>query len=162
MASSGASEVGPQRGWWLEDAVPGAVLRHPGGRTVGPAAHVWLAWVTHNVSPVHGNADAASRSEWGEPLVLGMLTAAIVIGLAQPATPPPELGTLDCSDGWSSIRLTGTVVAGDTLSAESEIVAVTAAPGASSGRVQRTVRGRNQRGEVVALIEEERAIASHG
>ncbi|CAN5655394.1 MaoC family dehydratase [soil metagenome] len=158
MASSGAFEVAGQRGWWLEDAVPGAVLRHPGGRTVGPAEHVWLAWVTHNVSPVHGNADAASRSEWGEPLVLGMLTAAVVIGLAQPATPPPELGTLGWSDGWSSIRLTGIVVAGDTLSAESEIVAVTAAPGASSGRVQRTVRGRNQRGELVALIEDEREV----
>ena len=150
MASFGGFEVAGQRGWWLEDAAPGTVLRHPGGRTIGPAEHVWLAWVTHNVSPVHGNADAASRSEWGEPLVLGMLTAAIVIGLAQPATPPPELGTLGWSDGWSSIRLTGTVVAGDTLTAESEIVEVTAAARGS--------RGRNQRGEVVAIIEEEREV----
>jgi acyl dehydratase len=159
MASSRASELGAQRGWWLEDAVPGTVLRHPGGRTVGAAEHVWLAWVTHNVSDIHGNADAASRGAWGEPLVLGMLTAAIVIGLAQPATPPPEHGTLGWSDGWSSIRLVGPVVAGDTLTAESKILAVASSPDGLGGRVRRTVSGRNQRGEVVALIEEARDVA---
>ena len=28
---------------------PGGTLRHPGGRTIDEAEHVWLAWVTHNV-----------------------------------------------------------------------------------------------------------------
>jgi acyl dehydratase len=149
---------GAQRGWWLEDAVPGAVLRHPGGRTIGPAEHVWLAWVTHNVSGVHGNADAAARTEWGQPLVLGMLTAAIVIGLASPATPEAEHGTLGSSDGWASIRLAGPVLPGDTLSAESEVLTVDRRPGATHGRVRRTIRGRNQRGEVVAIVEEERSV----
>lgn len=158
MASSRDSEAAAQRGWWLEEAVPGTLLQHPGGRTIGAAEHVWLAWVTHNVSPVHGNADAASRSEWGEPLVLGMLTAAIVIGLAQPATPAPQQGTLGWSDGWSAIRLTGPVVPGDTLTAQSAILAVAHSADGLSGRVRRTISGRNQRGEVVARIEEERAV----
>jgi itaconyl-CoA hydratase len=149
---------GEQRGWWLEDAVPGTVLSHPGGRTIGSAEHVWLAWVTHNVSGVHGDADAASRTEWGQPLVLGMLTAAIVIGLASPATPVPERGTIGWADGWSSIRLAGPVLAGDTLTAESEVLSVEAAPGTAHGRVRRTIRGRNQRGEVVTLIEEVRSV----
>ena len=96
-ASDGGGHRAPaagQRGWWLEDAVPGTVLRHPGGRTIGSAEHVWLAWITHNVSDVHGNAHAAARNEWGQPLVLGMLTAAIVIGLA--ARPPltPDRGAI--------------------------------------------------------------------
>ncbi len=166
MGASRASEaarddlpLGGQRGWWLEDAVPGTVLRHPGGRTIGTAEHVWLAWVTHNISGVHGNADAAARTDWGQPLVLGMLTAAIVIGLASPATPEPEQGTAGWDDGWRSIRLAGPVLAGDTVTAESDVLAVDAEQGAALGRVHRTIRGRNQRGDVVVVIEEERAVA---
>jgi acyl dehydratase len=154
------SEPGGQRGWWLEDAVPGSVLQHPGGRTIDEAEHVWLAWVTHNLSDIHGDAHAASRRDWGRPLVLGMLTAAIVIGLASPATPPPEDAATGLTDGWSSIRLTGLVFAGDTLRAESSIHAVDASPDGRSGRVRRTIRGRNQRGDIVAVIEEERGIPS--
>jgi acyl dehydratase len=149
---------GGQRGWWLEDAVAGTVLRHPGGRTIDEGEHVWLAWVTHNLSDIHGDAHAAARSEWGRPLVLGVLTAAIVIGLAAPATPAPDLGPAGLADGWSAIRLTGLVFAGDTLRAESVVHAVEAAPVARLGRVRRTIRGRNQRGDVVALIDEERAV----
>ena len=120
--------AGAQRGWWLEDAVPGTILRHPGGRTIGPDEHVWLAWVTHNISGVHGNADAATRTEWGQPLVLGMLTAAVVIGLASPATPEPDQAAIGWDDGWSSIRLAAPVLAGDTLTAESEIARARGGP----------------------------------
>jgi acyl dehydratase len=147
-----------QRGWWLEDAIAGTVLRHPGGRTIGATEHVWLAWITHNISDIHGDAHAASRSEWGQPLVLGMLTAAIVIGLASPATPDARDGAIGMAEGWSSIRLTGVVVAGDTLVSESAIHAVESDPSARAGRVRRTIRGRNQLGEVVAVIEEERGV----
>jgi acyl dehydratase len=156
------AEAGGQRGWFLEDAVPGTTLHHPGGRTIDDAEHVWLAWVTDNVSDVHGNVDAAGRSPWGRPLVLGALSAAIVIGLAAPGSPEPELGATGWSDGWSSIRLSGPVVSGDTLRAESSIHDVTTGVGARTGRVRRTITGRNQRGEVVATIEEEREIARRG
>lgn len=155
-----ASEVtGSQRGWWLEDATPGHVLRHPGGRTIGEAEHLWLAWITHNVSDLHGDAHAAGRTLWGRPLVLGMLTAAIVIGLAEPGTPTSEHGSLGLFDGWTSILLTAAVSPGDTLRAESQIAAVRAAPGEASGRVRRTIRGYDQRGNVVAVIDEDRQVS---
>jgi acyl dehydratase len=156
----GAVLAGGQRGWWLEDAVPGSILRHPGGRTIGAAEHVWLAWVTHNRSDVHGDAAAAQRSEWGEPLVLGLLTAAIVIGLAGPGTPQPEHAGRVVADGWRSIRLVAPVRPGDTLRAESAFEAVVAEPASPLGRVRRTIRGYDQRGHVVAVIEEERAVPS--
>lgn len=155
----GSGPPGVQRGWFLEDAVPGGTLHHPGGRTLDEADHVWLAWISQNASDVHGNADAASRSPWGQPIVLGALTVAIVIGLAAPGVPEPALGATGALDGWLSIRLTATVLPGDTVRAESTIHAVTAAPGAPTGRVRRTIRGVNQRGEVVAEIEEEREVA---
>ena len=162
---AGPSSPGPapgQRGWFLEDAIPGTTLRHPGGRTIDKAEHVWLAWITNNVSDIHGNADAASRATWGQPIVLGALSAAVVIGLAAPGVGPPEVGTAGWSDGWTSVRLTATVLPGDTLYAESAIHAVTVEPGARTGRVRRTIIGRNQRGEAVAQVEEEREVACRG
>lgn len=156
-----ASEPGPSAaGWYLEDAVPGTVLVHPHGRTIDEAEHVWLAWLTDNVSDVHGNADAASRAAWGQPIVLGALTASIVIGLAAPgAGDAATAGTAGWSDGWISIRLSGPVVAGDTIRAESVIHARIPARGAPTGRVRRTIIGRNQRGEVIARIEDSREVA---
>jgi acyl dehydratase len=165
MASSmtsdppGAGPPGSQRGWWLEDARPGRILRHPGGRTIGEAEHVWLAWVTHNVGDLHGDAQAARRSGWAGPVVLGMLSVAIVIGLAEPAVPPPALAGLGLSRGWRSIRLTAAVSPGDTLRAESEIAAIRPSPGGATGHVHRTIRGYDQRDTVVAVIDEEREVS---
>lgn len=156
-----ASEPGPSAaGWFLEDAVPGTVLLHPHGRTIDEAEHVWLAWITDNVSDVHGNADAASRTPWGQPIVLGALTAAIVIGLAAPAAgDAATTGTAGWDDGWISIRLTGAVVPGDTIRAESIVHARIPRTGPATGRVRRTIIGRNQRDEVIATIEESREVA---
>jgi itaconyl-CoA hydratase len=150
--------AGGSRGWWFEDAVPGQLIRHPGGRTIGDAEHVWLAWVTHNVSDVHGNADAASSTVWGQPLVLGMLSVAIVIGLAQPAMGPSDTAAIGHDAGWSAIKLERPVLAGDTLRAESLIERVEAVEAAPYGRVERTILGRKQDGSVVVRVSEQRDI----
>lgn len=134
--------------------MPGTVIRHPHGRTLDEADHVWLAWVTHNVSDVHGDRHAAARGPFGEPLVLGALTAAIVIGLAEPATCDPAHAAVTRTHGWRAIRLSGPVRAGDTLRAESRIEAVRPGPVPALGLVTRTIRGLDQSGRVVAVIEE--------
>jgi acyl dehydratase len=151
--------TGAQRGWWLDDAVAGGTIVHPGGRTIGAAEHVWLAWLTFNASDIHGNADAAARGEWGQPLVLGALTAAIVIGLAEPATPPPELAAAGLAHGWHAITLERAVVAGDTIRAVSQVEAVEAVSGGEMGRVRRTISGLDQHHRVVARVREERLVA---
>ena len=141
-------------GWWLEDAVPGTVLRHRGGRTIDAAEHVLLAWMTDNQSDVHGNVDRASRGAFGGAVVLGALSVAIVVGLAGPAAPRPERIARSLPTGWRRIALVGAVVPGDTLSAESEVTAVTPDTDGAGGTVERTVVGRNQRGEAVVRIDE--------
>lgn len=141
--------------------MPGTLIRHPGGRTIDESEHVWLAWITQNASDVHGNADAAARGEWGGQLVLGVLSVAIVLGLSAPAAGPAEVsGTAGWADGWRSVRLTATVVPGDTLRAESAIHSRRAVAGEPTGCVRRTVRGLNQRGELVVEVEEEREVPS--
>ena len=145
-------------GWTLADAIPGRTLRHPGGRTIGEAEHVWLAWLTHNISDVHGNADAAARSAWGQPLVLGMITAAIVIGLAEPATGPPATAMLSLGGGWDGITLEHPVLVGSTLSAESYFEQVDMKAGRAEAHVKRTIVGRDQTGAVVVRILETRRL----
>jgi acyl dehydratase len=125
------------------------VIDHPGGRTIDQAEHVWLAWISDNASDVHGNADRAARGVFGQPVVLGALTVAIVAGLAAPATGSPTDPASVAPPGWRSIRLGKPVVPGDTLTARSTIHDV------RDRRVRRTIEGRNQRGEVVATIEED-------
>ncbi len=153
-ASAGRHVPGAQAGWWLEDAVPGRVIAHAHGRTIDEAEHVWLAWVTDNVSDVHGNAHQAAHGAFGQPVVLGALTVAIVIGLAEPATADAQSVAGSLPAGWRSIVLRGPVVPGDTLRAESRITAATRASGASSGIVSRVITGYNQRHEIVAVIDE--------
>jgi acyl dehydratase len=146
--------AGADTGWWLEDAVPGTLIRHPHGRTIEETEHVWLAWVTHNLSDVHGDAHATARGPFGGPLVLGALAVAIVIGLAEPAVADPDLAVATQLAGWRSIRLVGPVRPGDTLRAESRIESVRDAQRAGLGLVTRTIVGLGRSGTPVVEVEE--------
>jgi acyl dehydratase len=144
--------------WWFDDAEVGTTIHHRGGRTIGRDEHVLLAWITNNASDVHGNADAAARTEFGQAIVLGALTVAIVIGLAEPAEwPPAELARYRPL-GWRSIRLTGLVLPGDTLRAESVILGAEPFADRRGGLVRRVIVGRTQAGTEVVRVEEERAV----
>jgi acyl dehydratase len=145
-----------QRGWWLEDAMVGGTIVHPGGRTITADEHPRLAWLTNNASDVHGDAHRAARGPFGQPLVLGALSVAVVVGLAEPATAPPADARSAVPDGWSSIILAGVVLAGDSLTATSQVEAVTVDDDRRGGRVRRLIEGRNQRGEVVVRIHDDR------
>lgn len=145
---------GADDGWYFEDALPGAVLRHPHGRTIGAGEHVWLAWVSDNASDLHGNADRASRGAYGGPVVLGALSVAIVAGLAAPAGGSPGTWTMARLTGWHRIQLRRPVVPGDTLRSESRIVGSVGAVERDGGFVRRTIAGLDQRGETVLVIDE--------
>ncbi|GAC1513377.1 MAG: hypothetical protein NVS1B3_17770 [Candidatus Dormibacteraceae bacterium] len=144
--------------WSFDDASAGSTIQHWGGRTIGADEHVWLAWISNNASDLHGNADAAGHTEFGRAVVLGALTVAIVIGLAEPVAWPAKDVAFYRPLGWSSIRLTGLVVPGDTLRAESLILDAAPFAGGRGGLVRRVVVGRTQAGTVVCRVEEERAV----
>lgn len=115
--------------------------------------HARLAWLTDNASDVHGDAHRASTGAFGGPVVLGALSAAIVIGLAGAATGLPADLPGKLPGGWRRITLGGLVRPGDTLYATSTVHATRRT--AAGGLVERTIEGRNQRDEVVVVIEEE-------
>ena len=145
------------RGRFLEDFRVGDVYRHPHGRTVSEADNTWFTLLTSNTQQIHVNADYASRTEFGRPLVVSTLTLAIVTGLSVADVSQNAVANL----GWNDVRLTAPVFAGDTLYASSEVLEVRPSrsrPGQGIVRVR--TQGTNQRGETV--IQFERAILVHG
>jgi len=149
---------GAAQGWCFEDARPGTTIIHPRGRTIGADEHVWLALMTNNASDIHANADFAKGTPFGRAMVLGALTVAIVVALAEPLEWPPGDAARGRPRGWISIRLARAVEAGDTIVSVSTILSASPGEDGRGGRVQRRIVGRNQRAEDVAIIEEEREI----
>lgn len=140
-------------GWegrFLEDFVVGDVYRHPQGRTISETDNTWFTLLTSNTHQIHVNADYASRTEFGRPLVVSTLTLAIVTGLSVVDVSQNAVANL----GWTDVRLTAPVFAGDTLYAQSEVLEVR--PSRSrpeQGIVRVRTHGFNQRNETVIVFE---------
>ncbi len=128
-------------------------MRHRGGRTVAADEHARLAWLTNNASDVHGDTHRAGEGPFGQPIVLGALSVAIVAGLAAPAAPPPGRAGKAIAIGWRRISLGRPVLAGDTLRASSSVASRTN-PVDGGGFVERVVTGWNQHDQPVVVFEE--------
>ncbi len=143
-------------GWegrFLEDFQVGDVYRHAHGRTVTQTDNTWFTLLTNNTHDVHFNADYASRTEFGKPLVNSTLTLAIVTGLSVEDVSRNAVANL----GWDGVRLPAPVFAGDTIYAESEVLEVRPSrsrPGQGIVRVR--TRGYNQHD--VTILEFERTV----
>jgi len=157
--SSDATGDGTRRvvtGWegrYLEDFQVGDVYRHSHGRTITQTDNTWFTLLTNNTHDIHYNADYASRTEFGKPLVDSTLTLAIVTGLSVEDVSRNAVANL----GWEDVRLTAPVFAGDTIYAESEVLAVRPSksrPGQGIVRVH--TRGFNQ--DDVTVLEFERVV----
>jgi len=134
------------RGRFLEDFAVGDTYRSRLGRTINEADNTWFTLLTMNTNQMHFNREFAAQTEFKAPLVVSTLTLAIVLGLSVSDTSENAVANL----GWSEIRLPSPVFAGDTLWAESEILAVRESRSRPScGIVTVRTRGLNQRGEVV-------------
>ena len=64
----------------FEDFEVGDVYEHPLGRTVLAADNVWFTCLTMNTNPIHFDAEYASHTEFGKPLVNSCFTLALVTG----------------------------------------------------------------------------------
>lgn len=150
----------PIVGWqgrYFEDFVVGDRYRHAHGRTISETDNTWFTLLTNNTHDIHYNADYASRTEFGRPLVVSTLTLAIVTGLSVPDVSQNAVANL----GWDEVKLTAPVFAGDTIYAESEVLE--ARPSRSrpgQGLVRVRTRGFNQRDETIMTFE--RTILVHG
>lgn len=105
-------------GNFFEDFTVGEVYRHGLGRTISEADNTWFTLLTCNTLQAHFNADYASHTEFGRPLVVSTLTLAVITGLSVSDISQNAVANL----GWDRVRLPRPVFVGDTLYAETEIL----------------------------------------
>ena len=119
-----AKPVGPNRlresyGRYFEDFVVGEIYEHRPGRTISEADNTWFTLLTMNQHPLHFDFEYAAKSEFERPLVNSCLTLSIVVGMSVSDISQKAIGNL----GWNDIRLVAPVFIGDTIYAESEVLA---------------------------------------
>ena len=106
-------------GLYFEEFVEGQVFEHALTRTVTEMDNVLFTTLTMNPQPLHLDAEFAKTTEFGRPLVNSALTLAIVTGMSVSDVSQKTVANL----GWDKVRLTAPVFAGDTIYAESEVIA---------------------------------------
>jgi len=122
-------------------------IEHVMRRTVTETDNLLFSTMTHNPQPLHLDAEAARASEFGQILVNGTFTFALMIGLSVGDT---TLGTLVANLGYDKVVMPKPVFIGDTLRAQTEVVDLR--PSRSrpeAGLVTFRHRMLNQREEVV-------------
>jgi itaconyl-CoA hydratase len=120
----GHDQIGPQRyresfGRYYDDFVVGDVYEHRPGRTISESDNTWFTLITMNTHPLHFDKEYAAKSEFKRPLVNSCLTLSMVVGMSVSDISQKAIGNL----GWNDIKLTAPVFVGDTIYAESEVLA---------------------------------------
>jgi acyl dehydratase len=118
-AAPGSGAALPADGRYYEDFVPGDIYRHWPGRTLSETDNTWFTLLTMNTHPLHFDAEYASKSEYGRIVVNSCLTLAIVAGMSVRDLSQNAI----CNLGWTDIRMPAPVFPGDTLYAESQVLA---------------------------------------
>ena len=134
-------------GKYFEELEVGMVFEHQPHRTITETDNLLFSALTHNLQPLHLDAEFASQSQRGQILVNSLFTLGLVVGLSVADT---TLGTTIGNLGMEKTEFPNPVFLGDTLSVSTEIM---------DKRESRTKPDRgivwfrhlalNQRGEVV-------------
>ena len=159
-----AKRVGENRtretfGRYYEDFKVGEIYEHRPGRTISETDNTWFTLLTMNTHPMHFDAEYAKASEFGKCIVCSPLTVALMVGMSVTDVSQKAIANL----GWTDIKLTHPVFAGDTLYAESEVMdkrESSSRPGA--GIVTVKTIGLNQNGKVVGTFNRTMLIAKRG
>ena len=146
--------VGPQRyretfGRYFEDFEVGDVYEHRPGKTVTQYDSHLFTLLTLNSHPLHFDAEFGKATEFGRNIVASPYTLALVIGMSVTDVSQKAIANL----GMDEVRFTAPVFEGDTLYAESEVVAKRGSK-SRPGQGIVTVRtiGRNQDAAEVCIF----------
>ena len=122
-------------------------IEHEIRRTVTETDNLLFSTMTHNPQPLHIDLEAAKASEFGQILVNGTFTFALMVGLSVSET---TLGTLVANLGYDKLVMPKPVFIGDTMRATSDVVELKESRSRPEAGIV-TFRHEliNQRGEVV-------------
>jgi len=130
---------------FYEDFEVGSVVRHPHGRTVTTADNQWFTLMTMNTNPIHLDAHYAAQTEFKRPLVNSTFTLALVVGISV-----TDISQHAVNLGWDEVRMPAPVFEGDTIYAQTEILAKRESQSRPHmGLVEVKTSGFNQDGKIV-------------
>lgn len=157
-------QVGPNRfresfGRYYEDFTAGDVYEHRPGRTITETDNTWFTLLTMNTHPLHFDTEYAKKSEFGKCIIASPLTVAILVGMSVSDVSQKAIANM----GWTNIRMTAPLFAGDTLYGESEVLAKRESKSRpTAGLVTVATRGFNQSGVLCCDFERTILIAKRG
>ena len=122
-------------------------IEHEIRRTVTETDNLLFSAMTYKAQPLHIDLEAAKASEFGQILVNGTFTFALMVGLSVSDT---TVGTLVANLGYDKLVMPKPVFIGDTLRVETEVVEMRASKSRpNAGIVTFRLRAFNQRDEMV-------------
>ena len=134
-------------GRWFDEWRVGDRIAHEIRRTVTETDNLLFSTMTHNAQPLHIDLEAARASEFGQILVNGTFTFALMIGLSVGDT---TAGTLIANLGYDRVVMPKPVFIGDTLRADTEVMSLRESRSRpNAGIVTFQHRAINQKEEVV-------------
>jgi acyl dehydratase len=157
-------EVAPRRyresfGRYFEDFTIGDIYEHRPNRTVTETENTWFTLLTMNQHPMHFDVEYAKHSEFGRCIIASPFTVALMVGMSVSDVSQKAIANL----GWKEIKLTHPLFAGDTLSAESEVLDKRESKSRpNAGIVSVRTRGFNQAGTLVCEFDRTMLIARRG
>ena len=150
---SGKTVYAAAGGRLYDDFTVGEVIPHHPGRTITETDNVWFTLLTMNTHPLHFDNEYASESEFGKPLVNSCLTLSMVTGMSVSDVSQRAIANL----GWSDVKLMGPVFVGDTIYAETEVLAKRESK-SRSGQGIVTVKTRGFKADGTVFLEFDRNV----
>ena len=145
------TEERPHGGLWFEELTPGLVIQHRLRRTVTETDNIMFTTMTMNPAALHLDFDyAATETQFGQPLVNSMFTAALIVGISVHET---THGTTVANLGFEEMNFPAPVFHGDTVRVESEVASARESKSKpDQGVILFEHRGYNQHGTLIATM----------
>jgi len=129
----------------------GMKIHHSLGRTITETDNVLFNSLTMNTQPLHMNADFSSKTQFGQPIVNGILTMALMVGIT---VRDLTEGTIISNLGYGNVTHPKPVFPGDTIYVETEVLEKRESNSKPDyGIVRLKHVGKNQHGEIVCEVE---------
>jgi acyl dehydratase len=133
-------------GRYLEDFEPGDIYRHWPGKTITEADDHLFCMITMNHHPLHTNVwFAENETVHKKNVVVGNLVYSLVLGMSVPDVSGAAIANLEIE----SLKHAKPTFPGDTIYAETKVLATKETSKGDRGIVTVETKGINQRGEEV-------------
>ena len=137
-------------GKYFDEWEVGMVIDHELSRTITEGEHMLFCAMTMNPQPLHIDAHFSQGTQFGKPLVNGLFTMSLAVGISVLDT---TMGTIVANLGYENVKHPNPVFHGDTLYVQTEVIGKRESKSrVDAGIVTLKHTGKNQHGTVVVEV----------